>query len=112
MVKLTEPFDANGDESGANKRARYHPDTRKDWLAQALRLPGKSLHLATVLQSLAKAQSTRQVELSNVVCQEFGLTRNAKYRALGWLEEAGLVRVERKLGCNPLVAILDGGDAP
>jgi len=52
---------------------------------------GKSLHLATVLQSLARAQNTRQVELSNLVCQEFGLTRNAKYRALGWLEEANLV---------------------
>jgi hypothetical protein len=77
-----------------------------------VRLPGKSLHLATVLQSLAKAQSTRQVELSNVVCQEFGLTRNAKYRALGWLEEAGLVRVECKLGRSPLVTILDGSDAP
>jgi hypothetical protein len=87
MAKLTEPFDANGDESGANKRARYHHATRKDWLARALRLPGKSLHLATVLQSLAKAQSTRQVELSNVVCQEFSphVTPNtARSAGLRW----------------------------
>ena len=79
--------------------------------SQAARLPGKSLHLATVLQSLARAQNTKQVVLSNLVCQEFGTDRNAKYRALGWLEEAGLIAVERKLGRSPLVTILDRGDA-
>jgi DNA-binding transcriptional ArsR family regulator len=111
MTKLTEAFDANGDESGTNKPTLSHHGPFDDWLALAGRLPGKSLHLATMLQSLARAQNTRQVELSNLVCQEFGLTRNAKYRALGWLEEANLVRVARKLGRSPLVKILDGSDA-
>ena len=111
MTKLTEPFDANGNERRSQQRCPPPPDVHEAWLVEAARLPGKSLHLATVLQSLARAQSTRQVELSNLVCQEFGLTRNAKYRALGWLEEANLVRVARKLGRSPLVTILGEGDA-
>jgi hypothetical protein len=43
--------------------------------------------------------------LSNITGQLFGLDRNAKYRALGWLENAGLITVERKLGRSPTVTI-------
>ena len=111
MAELTEPFDANEEERGANKRVGYHHDGYEDWLAQAARLPGKSLHLATALQSLARAQNMKQVVLSNLVCQEFGIDRNAKYRALTWLEGAGLIAAERKLGRSPLVTILNRGGA-
>jgi len=78
-----------------------------DWLTKAARLPGRSLHLAVLLVYLAMAANTRQVELSNSASQQFGLDRNAKYRGLCWLEEAGLVRVERKIGRSPAVTILD-----
>ena len=78
-----------------------------DWLTKAARLPGRSLHLAVLLVCLAKAAKTRQVEFSNSASQQFGLDRNAKYRGLCWLEEAGLVRVERKMGRSPAVTILD-----
>jgi hypothetical protein len=44
--------------------------------------------------------------LSNRASQRFGIDRNAKYRALGWLERAGLVIVERQLGRAPVVTIL------
>jgi hypothetical protein len=81
-----------------------------DWLTSAAQLPGKSLHLAVALLVLAQAKNTRQVELSNSMSQKFGLNRNAKYRAFGWLEEAGLVRVTRKIGRSPVVTILDHGD--
>jgi hypothetical protein len=111
MAELTEPFYANGDERGANQRVGYQHDACVDWLAQAARLPGKCLHLATVLQSLARAQDIKQVMLSNSVCQKFGFDRNAKYRALAWLEGAGLIAVERKLGRSPLVTIVDRGGA-
>ena len=42
------------------------------------------------------------VPLSNVAGLPFGLDRNAKYRALQWLEDAGLICVERKLGWSPV----------
>jgi DNA-binding transcriptional ArsR family regulator len=65
--------------------------------------------LAVVLQRLAISQQARRVALGNVICKRFGLTRNAKYRALRSLEEAGLVAVRRKLGRSPKVTILDEG---
>jgi len=46
------------------------------------------------------------VPLGNIAASTFGLNRNAKYRALMWLEMAGLVKVTRKLGRPPLVALL------
>lgn len=72
----------------------------------AARLPGRTLHLALALQVLANANNSFRVELSNVASLQFGLDRNAKYRALAWLERAGLVRIERKVGRSPIVALL------
>jgi hypothetical protein len=82
-----------------------------DWLTKAARLPGKSLHLAVALAYLASAQNTRQVVLSNLVTQQFGLPRGSKYRALGCLENADLIRVERKIGRSPLVTICQRPDS-
>jgi len=69
------------------------------------------MQAAVVLQLIATAQETHRVVLGNLACQRFGLNRNAKYRALRSLENAGLVDVERKLGRSPVVTILDGAGA-
>ena len=90
------PLDGNG-------QCKPH----SDWLERAARLPGKSMHLAVVLQRLATSTHTRRVALGNATCLRFGLTRNAKYRALRSLEEAGLVAVTRKLGRSPIVTLID-----
>ena len=76
------------------------------WLQTAARLPGKSLHTGVALWYVAGLTRSSSVPLSNIAGDKFGLDRNAKYRALAWLEGAGLVRVERKLGRAPVVAIL------
>ena len=76
------------------------------WLEAAARLPGKSLHAGVALWYVAGPTRSPSVPLSNLSGGKFGLDRNAKYRALEWLERAGLVRVERKLGCAPVVTIL------
>ena len=57
-------------------------------------------------------QKSRVVLLSNITSLQFGLDRNAKYRGLGWLEGAGLVTVERKIGRAPIVTINDAGSLP
>jgi hypothetical protein len=75
-------------------------------------LPGKSLQLALVLCLLACAQGTREVALSNLACWRFDIDRNAKYRALDWLENARLIRVKRKLGRSPVVTILSRREPP
>jgi DNA-binding transcriptional ArsR family regulator len=76
------------------------------WLEEAARLPGKSLHAGIALWYAAGLTKSASVPLSNIAGLHFGLDRNAKYRALKWLEGAGLVRVERKLGRAPIVTIL------
>ena len=76
------------------------------WLETAARLPGKSLHAGIALWYAAGLMRSASVPLSNISGVRFGLDRNAKYRALGWLESAGLIAVERKLGRAPVVTIL------
>jgi hypothetical protein len=76
------------------------------WLELAAKLPGKSLHVGIAVWYAAGLTRSRSVSLSNVAGDKFGLDRNAKYRALAWLEGAGLVRVERKLGRAPVVTIV------
>src|SRR5688500_18820280 len=73
------------------------------WLEAAASLPGKSLHAGVALWYAAGLTRSRSVPLSNISGLRFGLDRNAKYRALGWLEGAGLIIVERKFGRAPIV---------
>ncbi len=84
----------------------------RDWILRAARLPGKSLHLAIALQFAAFDQRKRQVELGNVAWQRFGVDRNSKYRSLTWMENLGLIAVERKIGRAPIVTILDAEPLP
>jgi len=76
------------------------------WLETAARLPGKSLHTGIALWFAAGEAKSAMVPLSNISGCRFGLERNSKYRALDWLEGAGLISVERRPGKTPLVTIL------
>jgi hypothetical protein len=78
-----------------------------DWIATAAQLPGKSLHVAIAIWVTASLVKSARVSIGNVAVQPFGLDRNAKYRALQWLEEAGLISVQRKPGRSPVVTLLD-----
>ena len=83
-----------------------------DWLCAAARLPGKSLHVGIALWFMAGLLRSSRIPISNVLGGRFGLDRNAKYRALDWLEKGGLVAVERKLGRAPAVTILNPKSTP
>ena len=78
-----------------------------DWLSRAAALPGRSLHVAIAIWFMAGLKKTRSVPVSNITGLQFGLDRNAKYRALEWLENANLVSVERQAGRAPIVTILE-----
>ncbi len=82
------------------------------WLETAARLPGKSIHASVAIWYAAGLTRSRSVALSNVAGLRFGLDRNAKYRALQWLESAGLIAVERKLGRAPVIKILNREPPP
>jgi len=47
------------------------------------------------------------IRLSGARLRELGVDRHAGYRGLSSLEEAGLVRVDRQPGRNPLVTVLE-----
>lgn len=78
-----------------------------DWLSRAATLPGRSLHVAIAVWFMAGLRKSRTVPVSNVTGLQFGLDRNAKYRALEWLENAKLISVERQVGRAPVVTILE-----
>lgn len=77
-----------------------------DWLSAASRCPGKALHVAVVLWFYAGMTVDARVPLKNIVLEEFGVNRFAKYRALDVLEKAGLVAVDRRRGAGANVTIL------
>jgi hypothetical protein len=75
-------------------------------------LPGRSLQVAMALWSISGVTGLRCLPLSNRDAGRFGLDRNAKYRGLAHLEEAGLITVKRKLGRAPMVTIVDTEPEP
>ena len=80
-----------------------------NWLSQAARLKGCSLHVAIALWFLAGLNRNRTVALTNTVLQGLGINRFTKSRALKVLEQARLVSVTHNKGRNPVVTILDVG---
>ena len=89
-----------------DRRSALHGPIPLDWLSVAARLPGKSLHVGIALWFTQGLQGDFLVSLPNTAGLPFGFDRNAKYRALTWLEDAKLIAVERKLGRSPKIAIL------
>ena len=82
-----------------------------DWLTAASVLPGRSLHVGIALWFLAGLGDSRVILLTNTTADRFGVDRNGKYRALDWLEGAGLIRVARRPGRPPEVTLLDTGQS-
>jgi hypothetical protein len=84
-----------------------------DWLARAARLPGKALAVGVALWFKAGlSKRNAMVRLTGKLMEQFGIGRYAQYRGLKALEAAGLVSVERRRGCAPMVTILDARDSP
>jgi DNA-binding transcriptional ArsR family regulator len=77
------------------------------WIIMSARLPGKALHVGIALFFLGGVTRSRTVKPSNVLLRALGVTRFSKSRALEELEGAGLVSIDRRLGRNPVVTILD-----
>ena len=82
------------------------------WITRAADLPGRALHTAMALWFLSGVTRSETVKLSGRLLTELGVDRHAKYRALTALEGAGLVRVTRLPGQNPVVTLLPAGSNP
>jgi hypothetical protein len=75
------------------------------WLTAAGKLPGRSLHVAIVVQHLAGMLGGGLFRLESKHLRAMGVDRSAEYRALRGLERAGLVAVVRVRGRRPLVSL-------
>src|SRR5262249_33734970 len=76
------------------------------WFLAACRLPGKALAAALVIWHLAKLKGSDTVALTQAGLNEFGVSRQSKYRALRALEKAGLIAVRRRPKRNPEITVL------
>ncbi len=79
-----------------------------DWITAAGRLPNKALQVGLCLWHLSgmnKRAATVSLNLGTVA-RDFGGDRSTYSRGLKALEDAGLVRVERRPGAKSLVTIL------
>jgi hypothetical protein len=77
-----------------------------DWLSVAAGLPGKALQVGLAVWHLAGLKNAMTAELSRVPLENLGVTRQAGYRGLKALENAGLIKAERRRGCKTRVTIL------
>lgn len=82
------------------------------WLATAARLPGKALHVGLLVWFEAGLRKGASIKLTRKWNEAWGLQRDAVSRALHALENALLVRVERRRGCAPVVTLLKAALSP
>lgn len=83
------------------------------WWAAASRLPGRALHVALALWHQATLQrGVAVVTLKASLCRKLGVERNAMYRAVDHLQQAGLIEVvERAKGRCMTVRVCDAPTA-
>jgi hypothetical protein len=96
------------------KRAgRFIPSMPLPWFQRACRLKGKACLVAAILWYRSRLAKADTFILSQAMLSEFGISRQAKYRALEALEGGGLITVSRRPRRNPEVTVLvpqDNGD--
>ena len=77
-------------------------------MVQASRLGVKALLVGLALWHLSGLRRADTFIVSNLMLQDWGIQPDAKSRALRKLEEAGLIRVERRGKRSPLVTLVVG----
>ena len=83
------------------------------WLARVFGLPprsaGRALRVGLALWYLAGVKRSKQVRPNREAWQHFRLSADSGRRGLADLEGAGLVAVDRRAGCCPVLTLLDVG---
>jgi len=82
---------------------------RPDWLAEAAKLSGKSLHTAVALAWLAATHQVPGIRLTRRSMAKWSLSRDAYYDALRRLEAAKLIHVWRLPGRSHHVILMEPG---
>jgi hypothetical protein len=78
-----------------------------DWLRIAGSLPGKTLHIGIAIWLVRGVEKRKRFKFTPRWYSWFALDPHTVRRALLRLQQAGLIRVERKPGCSPIVTVLE-----
>jgi DNA-binding transcriptional ArsR family regulator len=78
------------------------------WVCQASRLGVKALLVGLALWHLKGLRRDDSFLVSNLMLQEWDIQPDAKRRALGALEKAGLIAIERRGKRSPWVTLIVG----
>ena len=107
FTKTTLPGGDGGGEKLPTKLKKFiRGPIPLGWITKAAGMEGKTLHVGMTLWFLSGLKRSCKVALSQSKLKLFGVSRQASYRALLRLEDAGLVSVDRHPGRNPIVTIL------
>ena len=77
-----------------------------DWIGVAAHLPGKTLNLALAVWWLHGMVKGKSFKLNSKALKKLNVERDAARLGLGRLEQAGLIKVERKPGQRPTIQVL------
>ena len=76
------------------------------WITQAAYLPGKALHIALAIWYVHGLTNQTTFKLSPKATKQFDIARWSLYRGLDQLEQAGLIKSERKRGQAPMITLI------
>jgi hypothetical protein len=83
----------------------------KGWLKVAASLGGKSLHVGLALWFAYGFEREERFRFTPKWYRWLGISRPTLARSLKRLKEAGLIRLEYRPGCSPIVTILNAPES-
>jgi hypothetical protein len=83
-----------------------------NWLTACNEMSGKTIMAALAIWWQAGMHGRQNIKLTTSGLKRFGVDRKAKDRALVTLEKAGLVRIQRHRGRNPLITLVTDQTEP
>src|SRR5262245_48390691 len=86
---------------------KFIPPIDVGWLNRVIPRARAALPVALAIQFEVAVQDSRSVVLTNRLLKNWGVTANAKRRALSALEKAGIIEVECRPGANPIVTLVE-----
>ncbi len=93
-------------EPAPNKKLFLRGPIPLDWLSQAAALPGKTINVAIALWWRHGMAKGKPFKLTQASLDYMSVERGAASAGLQRLEAAGLIKVERRPGQRPTIAIL------
>jgi hypothetical protein len=77
-----------------------------EWLGKAAQQPGKTFNIAVAVWWLHGMAKGKPFKLTRTALRYLNVERNAASTGLARLEEAGLIRLERRSGQRPTISIV------